>query len=44
MYDFIGALESFVTHGARVAKLDAEIRVLHEQGDECTPGPAKVLR
>lgn len=32
MYDFIGALESFVTHGARVAKLDAEIRVLHEQG------------
>lgn len=33
-YDFIGALESFVTHGARVAKLDAEIRVLHEQGRE----------
>jgi len=34
MYDFIGALESFVTHGARVAKLDAEIRVLHDQAQK----------
>lgn len=34
MYDFIGALERFVTHGARVAQLDDEIRVLHGQAEQ----------